>query len=42
MKKLELEPFSLRLRTPVRAAWGTLERRELLRLLTKACDGLSA
>jgi L-alanine-DL-glutamate epimerase-like enolase superfamily enzyme len=32
MKKLELEPFSLRLRTPVRAAWGTLERRELLRV----------
>jgi L-alanine-DL-glutamate epimerase-like enolase superfamily enzyme len=32
MKKLELEPFSLRLRAPVRAAWGTLERRELLRV----------
>jgi L-Ala-D/L-Glu epimerase len=32
MKKLELEPFSLRLRSPVRAAWGTLERRELLRV----------
>ncbi len=32
MKKLELEPFSLRMRTPVRAAWGTLERRELLRV----------
>jgi len=32
MKDLELEPFSLRMRTPVRAAWGTLERRELLRV----------
>jgi L-alanine-DL-glutamate epimerase-like enolase superfamily enzyme len=32
MKRLELEPFSFRLRTPVRAAWGTLERRELLRV----------
>jgi L-alanine-DL-glutamate epimerase-like enolase superfamily enzyme len=32
MKDLELEPFSLRLRTPVKAAWGTLTRRELLRV----------
>ena len=32
MKKLELEPFSFRLRSPVRAAWGTLERREFLRV----------
>ena len=32
MKDLELEPFSLRMRTTVRAAWGTLDRRELLRV----------
>ncbi len=32
MAALELEPFSLRMRITVRAAWGTLDRRELLRV----------
>ena len=32
MAALELEPFSLRMRITVRAAWGTLDRREFLRV----------
>lgn len=39
MKALELEPFTFRLRTPVHAAWGTLERRELLRVRLRDTGG---
>jgi L-alanine-DL-glutamate epimerase-like enolase superfamily enzyme len=38
--RLEVEPLSLRFREPVRAAWGTLDTRELLRVRLVAEDGL--
>ena len=38
--RLEAEPLSLQLREPVRAAWGVLTHRELLRVELEADDGL--
>jgi L-alanine-DL-glutamate epimerase-like enolase superfamily enzyme len=38
--RLSVEPFGLRLRQPLRAAWGTLSERELLRVRLEADDGL--
>ena len=38
--RLDVEPFALRLREPLRAAWGVLAERELLRVRLVADDGL--
>ena len=38
--RLVAEPFSLRLREPLRASWGTLSERDLLRVSLEAEDGL--
>jgi L-alanine-DL-glutamate epimerase-like enolase superfamily enzyme len=38
--RLDVEPFVLRFREPVRAAWGVLEERQLLRVRLAADDGL--
>jgi L-alanine-DL-glutamate epimerase-like enolase superfamily enzyme len=38
--RLAVEPLSLRFREPVRAAWGALEERKLLRIRLEADDGL--
>jgi L-alanine-DL-glutamate epimerase-like enolase superfamily enzyme len=37
--QVEVEPFTLRLRSPLRAAWGTLERRDLLRVRVRDREG---
>src|SRR6476646_5775036 len=38
--RLSAEPFALRLREPLRAAWGVLAQRELVRVRLEADDGL--
>ena len=38
--RLAVEPFALPFREPLRAAWGVLERRELLRVRLVADDGV--
>jgi L-alanine-DL-glutamate epimerase-like enolase superfamily enzyme len=38
--RLAVEPVSLRFREPVRAAWGTLAERALLRVRLEAADGV--
>jgi L-alanine-DL-glutamate epimerase-like enolase superfamily enzyme len=39
--RLAVEPFALAFREPVRAAWGTLATRDLLRVRLEADDGLA-
>ena len=38
--RLEVEPVSLRLRDPLRASWGTLTERDILRVRLRADDGV--